>query len=180
MVRKYFPYDRPTRYLEVGAGLGVFTRQIIGQMRPEDWLDIVETDHIFCMALRRQFGHLPNVAIHELSILDFEESDYDAVITSLPLNAFRAEMVDRVLKKYETLVKIGGSLSYFEYIGLEKLKKIFLFGQLACDFKGTLNLKRDFENKYFREIDYVWKNFPPARVLHFKKLNDKILSPGFK
>src|ERR1700722_148815 len=159
---------KPLRYLEVGAGLGSLTRPIVKKMQKGDWIDIVENDPKFCASLRREFSHVSNLAVHEKSILDFEGGNYDILISSLPLNGFKACKVHEILKKYESLVKKGGSLSYFEYLGLEKIKQALLFGERASDFKDTLALKQNFATKYGKDIDKIWWNFPPARVIHCK------------
>ncbi len=157
---------KPKRYLEVGAGSGALTHYLIEKMAPSDHLDIVENDPTFCALLRQKFGDLNQVAIHELSILDFEGKNFDFLLSSLPLNAFRAETVGKILNKYEQLVRKGGRLAYFEYLGVETLKQRLLFGKSAADFKNMISLKKEFAVKYGREIDKIWWNFPPARVFH--------------
>lgn len=159
---------KPLRYLEVGAGSGALTRPLIERMHAGDSIDLVEIDPKFCTTLRKQFGHLPAVTIHEISILDFEGKDYDVLISSLPLNAFRAQMVKEILKKYKSLVKPGGYLSYYEYLGLEKIKQRLLFGKTAEDFKKAQVLKKEFASRYGKETNKIWWNFPPARVVHCK------------
>lgn len=137
-------------------------------MLSSDHLDVVENDPKFCSILREKFAHLPHVTIHEVSILNFEGERYDALVSSLPLNAFKAQMVREILKKYKTLVKKEGSLSYFEYLGIEKIKQTFLSGEKASDFKDMVLLKRQFALKYGDQIEHIWWNFPPARVIHCK------------
>ncbi len=154
------------RYLEVGGGSGALTRHLVKKLGPADTLDIVEMDPQFCKALREKFGHLPNVTIHEISILDFDQEGYDVVVTSLPLNSFEADLVDRIFFKYTKLVKPGGYISYFEYMGLGKIKKFYLSGKLGDDFKTLLALKTSFVESYCTDTDKILLNFPPARVFH--------------
>jgi len=161
-------FDQPKRYLEVGGGSGALSRFIEKNMRPEDSLDIVEIDPKFCAALRQKFKGLPNINIYETSILDFKASGYDIVVSSLPLNSFKSGFVEKVFLKFEQLVKSGGFLSYFEYIGLKRVKGIYLSGNQSLDFKRTMVLKHDFAQKYGVEVKRVWWNFPPARVIHCK------------
>lgn len=168
MTSATFNSSTSLRYLEVGGGSGALTRPIVTHLRPQDWLDIVECDPKFCIELRAQFAHLNNVAVHEISILDFSGSDYDIVFSSLPLNSFRAEMVEAILKKYEKLVKEGGYLSYYEYMGLKKIKQALLFGETASDFQCAQQLKRSFSDKYKQKVDTIWWNLPPARIVHCK------------
>lgn len=160
-------YQKGTiNYLEVGAGSGALTCRLVKKLRPQDKLDIVENDPKFCALLRKQFGHVSQVTIHEVSILDFTEKKYEVVISSLPLNAFPAHLVAKILEKYENLSKKGGLLSYFEYAGLEKIKQALLCGAKARDFHETLSLKQHFAAQYCTKIELIWGNVPPARVIH--------------
>ncbi len=154
------------RYLEVGAGTGSFTEKIIAKLQPNDQLDIVEYDPTFCQLLRRKFHHLPNVTIYEKSILDHQSAPYDVVVAGVPLNSFKAAFVDQVFKKYVELTKPGGSLSYFEYIGLARIKQAFLGEEASSDFNKVLQLKADFFAQYGTECDSIYCNITPARVLH--------------
>ncbi|MCH9626567.1 MAG: Ribosomal RNA small subunit methyltransferase A [Chlamydiales bacterium] len=156
----------PRRYLEVGAGSGAVTQNLIKQIRTRDTLDIVELDAHFCKRLRKKYGHLPNVFIHERSILSFEESHYDVVVSSLPLNSFDSSLVDQILLKYKSLVKAGGYVSFFEYIGLSRIKNFYLSGSVQVDFKTILSLKNSFVDTYCTDTDKIWWNIPPARVFH--------------
>jgi phosphatidylethanolamine/phosphatidyl-N-methylethanolamine N-methyltransferase len=163
---QFFQQQTPKRYLEVGGGSGALTSQLVQKITPPHWLDIVEKDPKFCFMLRKKFQHLPNVTIHESSILEFQSEPYDQLISSLPLNAFSSKMVNGIFRKYECLIKKGGKLTYFEYLGIEKLKKVFLFGKKWADFQHTLFLKKDFVFKYGGQVEKIWWNFPPARVIH--------------
>lgn len=156
----------PVSFLEVGAGLGAFTDHIVTKMRAQDTLDIVESDPQFCKILKSKYGHHPRVSIHQISILDFRAKDFDFIISSLPLNAFHSDIVDQMLFKYKNLSKPGGYISYFEYMGIGRLKKLYLSGEMQKDFCTTLSLKRSFVENYCREMDKIWSNLPPARVFH--------------
>jgi phosphatidylethanolamine/phosphatidyl-N-methylethanolamine N-methyltransferase len=164
----YIAREKGLRYLEIGAGSGAVTQKIQMNMKLKDSLDIVEVDPKFCSILKRKYASSENIRIHEVSILDFEESKYDIVISSLPLNSFSSAFVGQVLEKLESLTVKGGFLSYFEYMGLKNLKQTYLFGEQLSDFKKTLLLKQKFANKYCQTTDKIWWNFPPARVIHCK------------
>jgi len=161
--------DSPfSRYLEIGAGTGIFTEQIIQKLKPTDILDIVEYDPMFCQILNKKFRHLSNVTIHESSILDYEAESYDAVISALPFNTFQTDFTNQVLMKYASLTKNGRYVSFYEYIGFASIKQTFLLGKKRLDFKRSLKLRQKFSNRYCEEIDHVWLNVFPARVRHCK------------
>lgn len=152
--------------LEVGPGTGIFTREIIRNLKPNDRLDLVEYDEKFCNILRSRFGHLPNVRIHHISIINFEPVDckYDFIISGLPLNAFEFSLVERIYDKFKRVIKDGGKLSYFEYIGLPKIKKIFLPTEQKQDINKILEVKKRFFIENQGTSEKVWLNAPPARV----------------
>ena len=155
-------------YLEIGAGTGCFTEEIIKKMKPGDHLDVVEYDAELCKLLKRKFHHLKNVTIHQISILDFKAEKYDAVISGLPLNVFEPDFVDRVLEKYIDLIKDGGYLSYMELMGLGSIKEFFLCGEAGENFRKILASKAAFVEKYGSEVVEIYCNITPARVHHCK------------
>lgn len=161
-------HQQPLRYLEVGAGIGVLTQHILPNMRKNDHLDIVEIDAEFCALLRKKYAYLPNIMIHEMSFLDFDSSDYDVIISSLPLNSFNSQVVNKIFLKFKSLVKKDGYLSYFEYRGLGKIKQTCLFGNSLIDFEHALALRHGFIYAHCEEIETVWGNLLPARIFHCK------------
>jgi phosphatidylethanolamine/phosphatidyl-N-methylethanolamine N-methyltransferase len=163
------------KYLEVGAGTGSFTTQIILRMDPNDHLDLVELDPNFCKLLETKFSKYNNVKIHCCSILSWNPRyKYDLIISSLPLNALEPSVVDNIFQKYELLIKSQGMVSFFEYIGLPEIKKIFLNDKDKTEFKKTLALILNFSEKYEIASDKVLANFPPAIVHHCKIFKEKL------
>ncbi len=159
----------PIRILEVGAGTGAFTEQIINELKEEDHLDAVELDCDFCNILTGKFGNHKNVYIHCASILEWKTQEpYDFIISGLPFNAFDADFVQSILKKYEKLIKPDGMISYFEYIALADIKKFFLQDKEKAEFSKTLTTTESFRGKFEFETSKVWFNIPPAYVHHLK------------
>ena len=156
----------PRRYLEIGAGTGPFTEEIVKKLRSQDHLDVVEYDKDLAKLLVRKFRHYDNVTIHPVSITDFKAEKYDAVVSGLPLNVFQAQFVDLVLKKYVELTKPNGHISYFEFMGLGALKKALLCGEAYEDFSRILEYKQQFVDFFGSETDEIYCNLTPARVLH--------------
>lgn len=153
------------RILEVGPGTGKFTREIIRHLLPADRLDLVEYDEKFCNILRKRFGHLPNVQIHHISITEFEPNDqYDYIYSGLPLNSFEYSFVEQVYDKFKKMIKHGGKLCYFEYMGLPKIKQAFVVGKESDNIKKVLEIKKMFFEGNHGKSERVWLNAPPARV----------------
>lgn len=161
--------SEPQRYLEIGAGTGSFTDRIISQMKESDHLDLVEYDADLCYILERRYRHLKNVTVHHVSILEYQAKAYDVVVSGLPLMNFPPEFVQKAHGKYLELTKSESFCSYFEYMALPKIKQAFSWGASAENFAQVLSIKAGFETIYVDQVDSVWWNITPARVIHCKR-----------
>lgn len=155
------------KYLEVGAGTGAFTKSIINKLSVKDHLDIIEINPEFCKRLKEKYLKLDNISIHIGSILDWNpDYKYDAIVSSLPFNAFNAKFVKEIYKHYEKITKPGGHISYCEYMALPGIRKMFLAPRAKKILVETLETTANFENKFQVKLDKVYANFPPACVHH--------------
>ena len=59
-------------------------------------------------------------------------------------------------------------LSYFEYVGVAHLKKLFLKGKEKENFSQLLTTTQEFCKQFEVERDTVVLNIPPAYVHHLK------------
>lgn len=155
------------RYLEAGAGTGAFTKIILQKLTAADQLDLVEINPAFCDRLKDKYSHLPNVSVYEGSVLDWNpDKKYDAIVSSLPLNAFSASFVEEILKHYQCIAKPGGYVSYCEFWGLPKIRKMLLLPKAKKRLQDTLDAKRRFEEKFEVSVEKLYINLPPAVVHH--------------
>ena len=157
------PSELAHRYLEVGPGAESFLARKLG---PNDQLDLVEIDQVFCEVLREKYKDRPNIHVHHMPIQDWRpEYQYDVVAGFVPLNALPTkEIVQPVLHSYRRLTKKDGVLLGVEYIGTSTLKGLILFGDEREAFGEVVALKKEFFEKC--AADKVWKNLPPARVMN--------------
>ena len=161
----------PIKVLEIGAGTGVFTREIVKNLNKDDICDAIEIEPNFCNNLRSEFKDHKNVFIHQLSILDFNPKyKYDFIISGLPFNSFDAGFVQEILDKYIKLTKPNGIISYFEYMLLPNLKRLFLTFNPSekKKFADVLAVTKDFRKKFLVKKNYVFLNLPPAYVYHLQ------------
>jgi len=155
--------------LEVGPGTGVFTETILQRMNPHDELHLVEFDPVFAMRLESKYKDISNIKVFQGDILEHELQNgqkYDFVISGLPLNAFQWEFVSSVFTKFTELTKEGGKISYFEYMGIPSLKKLFSSPEKRENLNKILAMKQDFYRKNKLRSAHVIINAPCARVLH--------------
>ena len=53
-----------------------------------------------------------------------EDEPYDLIISGLPLNNFAVESVEQILAKLRRLLAPGGTLSFFEYVAVRRVKSL--------------------------------------------------------
>lgn len=172
--------DKPQWVLEVGPGTGAVTRWILTRMRPEDRLDLVELNDRFVARLRERFDSEPlfqkvqnRVRIFHTPIQQMPEPQkYDVVISGLPLNNFQVAEVREILEKMILLLRPGGTLSFFEYIGIRRLKALVAGRQDRQRLRGIGQTFQELFRRAEIRRDWVWLNVPPAWVHHLRPSPD--------
>lgn len=139
----------PLNILEIGAGTGPMTDEIIRCMRHADHLDVVEIHRKFYEHIRDRYGH-HNLTAHCCDILDFQPGrTYDIIISSLPYENIPAENSQKIWNRKISLCEPGGTISYFKYL-------------------SPFGFKHDFERNLVEKCETnretVLRNLPPARV----------------
>lgn len=160
----------PKRVLEVGPGTGPVTKEILKSLRDGDVLDIVELSTEFCTDLEAKVigpwktkGRPGQVTLHNAAIQDvpLEAGSYDCVVCGLPFNNFPPELVERIMVQLRELIRPGGSLRYFAYVGARTLRD----GRGAL--RGAAPLAA-IEDRVLagcaRSSDVVMANIPPAKA----------------
>lgn len=165
-ITKYYPKDAtaPVRVLEVGAGTGVFTRELAKKLRPGDTLDVVELTQSFIPDLNKEFGSIPGVTIYPIDILELAEDEpYDFIVSGLPFNSFPPDLVSKILQKYERMSKNGTLISFFEYKALPTLRQFF---RPNSEYQEVRKILESFVEHYEIGTGDVLFNLPPAIVHH--------------
>ncbi|MCI0420825.1 MAG: methyltransferase domain-containing protein [Acidobacteria bacterium] len=168
--------SRPVRVLEVGAGTGAFTRQILKHLRAGDQLDIYELNSRFCdylrahppwqeCALKGIFCRLHNADVRGVST----ESRYDYIVCGLPFNNFEPEVVSEILSVLIERLSPEGVFSYFEYIFSHEFKSRFLKPSDRQRMIRVGAIVRAFIRKHQFGYRQVWLNLPPAKARYCRK-----------
>ncbi len=139
----------PLNILEIGAGTGPMTGEIVNSIRPADRFDVIEIHRDFFEHISRKYRQ-ENVHIHHDDILKFDAGrSYDFIISSLPYENMPGETGRSIWEKQLHLCKDGGYITYFKYLKPGSFKNRY---------------ERELVDRYLAHRRTVWLNLPPARV----------------
>lgn len=169
-------YQGERRILEVGPGTGAVTTRIVAAMQPGDRLDLVELNDRFVERLEQRLAREPafqrvadrtrviHAPIEELA----EPEPYDVVISGLPLNNFSASQVSFILNFLVERLKPGGTLSFFEYIGIRRMRALAAGRDQRTRLRGIDQAIKEVFSRHQVHHRAVWPNIPPAWVHHVR------------
>lgn len=169
--------EAPVRVLEVGPGTGPATAKIVPLLKEGDQFDLVELNDNFVSMLNERFqkeGDWQKVRdlskIHEIPLQDFQADEpYDYIISGLPHTIFPADLVESIMTRYYELLKPGGTLSYFEYMGIRPARGLVDVGSNRTRMRRINGIVRKNFKQYRVRKDNVFVNIPPAWVHHMQK-----------
>ena len=168
----------PKRVLEVGPGTGPMTKEILKALRPGDEFDVVELSSEFCHDLetrilgpwRRRLKNtritLHNAAIQEAEL---DAASYDCVVCGLPFNNFEHELVESIMHRMLELLRPGGELSYFCYLGAKTMKSTVIDEAGRRNLRAIRRLEDELHLTHSGSREVVLANFPPAEVRRLRK-----------
>jgi len=141
------------RVVEIGAGTGAITRQILAAgVAPQD-LSIVEMNPKFCSALKIKFPECNVLEMDAQELGSLPVENVGMVISGLPLLSIPEPVQHNILKGAFELMRPGGKYVQFTY-GPKP--------PVAPDVRTTLDLK-------WRTLKKIWLNLPPAMPYVFTK-----------
>jgi phospholipid N-methyltransferase len=163
------PKHGPVKILEVGAGTGAFTRELVKLLRPGDKLVVYEINDHFVDVLRRRFGRNPQVEIVNAPIQQIERKPtFDFIVAGLPLNNFPPELVREILEALRGVAKQGATASFFEYVGIRRLKAPFVRKAERDRLRAVAGVVADFMRRHHIRSQFVLFNVPPAFARHLQ------------
>jgi phospholipid N-methyltransferase len=175
----------PRRILEVGPGTGAVTRWIIDGLGAGDTLDLVELNDSFVRRLRERLESDPlfRPAADRTRVLHcpIEEIDgegtYDLIVSGLPFNNFDADAVARILDVTLRLLRPGGTLSFFEYVGVRPMRSLVSRRKERDRLRGVGRAIADARRGRTIGRDLIVPNVPPAWVHHLRRPLDDDVPP---
>jgi len=169
-------HQGPKRILEVGPGTGAFTRRILHALKPGDGFDIVEINPAFSRHLEHELladfiAANPGIAVrlHNLAIQSAPlAGEYDYIVCGLPFNNFPLSEVSRIFRRMMSLLREGGELMYFEYLGMKAVKMMWFRGKRRQRVRRRIALARALDRRYDGRRAVVLRNFPPASAFRLR------------
>ena len=164
------------RVLEVGPGTGPFSSEIALRMKGHGHFDIYEINDEFVKHLRERIEHeacfqpmKKKIKLCLGNVLELNApGTYDAIVCGLPFNNFAPEDVRTFFEHFRALAKKGGTLSFFEYVGVRPLQKPFVSKERRARVKEIAAVVHEFTKAYQYRQKVVLPNMPPARVRHLR------------
>jgi phosphatidylethanolamine/phosphatidyl-N-methylethanolamine N-methyltransferase len=170
------------RILEVGPGTGAVTGHIVRALRPGDRLDLVERNDEFVARLRDRLASDPSlvpnaerIVLHHAGVEELpEDPPYDVIVSGLPLNNFPVSLVEQLLDKLGRLLGPGGTLSFFEYVAIRRVKAALSSRAERERLRGIGRRMSEFLAAHEIRRDRVLTNVPPAWVHHVRIHNSGV------
>lgn len=158
----------PVNILEAGPGTGALTTEIVRHLRPGDHLTLCEINSCFVKHLENRLFQDPalapwahQVTIHHGPVEDLGlEDHFDHIISGLPFNNFTPDLVRRIFQSFIQSAKPTGTISFFEYVWIRRLKAPFLSAAERNRLNEVEDIIEDFMRRGEREISFL--NLPPA------------------
>ncbi len=168
---------RPVRIAEVGPGTGAFTKAVAKAMAEKDRFDIFDINPSFLSHVERlierhkAFENVRDrIHLHEMDARELEsDTGYDFMISGLPFNNFTPDVVRSIIDAYFASTRSGGTISFFEYIGARRAKKLLSKKKTRGALHGIDQLLKDYLANYQEKLSVVLVNIPPAIVHHLRK-----------
>ncbi len=146
---RHIDFTRPSTILELGAGIGPVTEELLARLGPQHRFVAVENDPEFCDVLRRRFPNLPLL-------------ECDATRLEAPLAAQGIHRVDYILSGLPT-----PSLPRRAVVRLCRwLRRALGPNGLFIQITVAPLVFRGFYDRVFERVEYrmVWQNVPPGGV----------------
>lgn len=158
--------------LEAGPGTGAFTDSLIALLPPDARLILVELNPRFADVLRRRLDTEPSwrakpdqVELRVGSALDLPPGEvYDAIVCGLPFANFDPDLVERLLRLFLDRLKASGTLRFFEYWGIRRLKSLVSPRAERARLAAITRIVEGIEAERAWEHRVVLGNLPPALV----------------
>lgn len=167
------------RVLEVGAGTGTITRQILPLLAGGDELQIVEMDPVFVEHLEERVlepyrvDHPGRAVTSHCRRIEEAELDggFDHIVCSLPFNGMKPEAVRSIFRHLLALLAEGGELSYFAYWGQDWIRAPLIGRNGRRRLRAIRAIRGSLRRRYHGQRRLVLWNILPAHAVRLRPVN---------
>ncbi|HCN84277.1 MAG TPA: ribosomal RNA adenine dimethylase [Sphingobacteriaceae bacterium] len=154
-ITKEIDFSKQIHVLELGAGTGAITKEILNRMSANSVLYSYENNENFIGSLKDLNDKRLIIKGECVSTLDSLEDNYfDIVISSLPLANLTNEFKNKIYKDIRSKLKESGTYLQYQYS--------------LMDYK---DIEKLFSNC---KLDFCLFNLPPAFIYKVKMLNEPL------
>lgn len=154
---KGIDFNKNINVLELGAGTGVFTKEILNRMSDNSILYSYETNENFINSLKDINDERLIVKGECVSKLDrLQDGYFDVVISSLPLSNLTKEFKKKIYTDIRSKLRRTGTFIQYQYS--------------LSDYKHIEKLFRNCE------VEFCLFNLPPAFIYKVKMLKEETLN----
>jgi len=146
-------FDQARTIVELGAGTGCFTKEIINRLHPDAELYTFEINEKFCGVLNTYSDERVHVINDSAENMSKYVQSADVVISGMPLASLPKQVTKNILADATKVLKEDGVYLQYQYSPLSKRKLVEYFGNVNLSFEPL--------------------NIPPAVVYSCKKKKRK-------
>ena len=161
---KYIDFKKAKCIVEIGAGDGPITKELLKNMSEDCKLICIEINETLVPSLRKQFESDPRITIIQGDAMKMEEyikaagfEQADHVVSAIP---FVIIPEDDIIKESKRCMKMGGKYLQLHYSLIARKRYQRIFGNT--------------------EIDFVMRNIPPAFIHICEKRDEEAYAPEQK
>jgi phosphatidylethanolamine/phosphatidyl-N-methylethanolamine N-methyltransferase len=169
------PGRAPKRIAELGPGTGSVTEHILEAMQPQDTLTICEINPRFMQYLKQKLEKNPlfqknrdRISFFLGGAQDLPSQPLDVIVCAIPFLNLDVATTATIFSKLQELSSEETVMTYYEYIGLRHIGKLFL---ARPERNRIRELDLFFAKLYARcalERESIWLNFLPIFVYRLK------------
>ncbi|MET9293674.1 translation initiation factor IF-2 [Streptomyces sp. NPDC003077] len=111
--------------------------------------------------------HDPQITIHvHETFVERLDTDrrYDVIVSGLPFTNFTPEQVELIMERYLELLRPGGTLTYFAYLGTSRARRLLASRSEVARHLAVERLLARYQCRHATGHRTIWGNVPPARV----------------
>jgi len=147
-IASYVPTNQTGLIIELGAGTGVVTKEILKRGIDPARLVLIEHSKYLSNKLKKRFPNVTTIhgdATDLRNLLSDKCDNVETIVSSLPLLSLPKSVTEKIIKQIDQILKSHGTYIQYTY-GLQK--SIF-----------------EKKHRYHKTASHhVWFNLPPARV----------------